>query len=337
MLPTVGPITESVYASGVVKAGGQYMVYPTVNGTVTALLVKEGDTVKAGQPLLRIDDRTSGASSRSSAAQLRLLERNVREDGPALTQLREAVAQARDKLTVDSTNYERQRSLWSQRIGSQNDMDQRELAFNTSRAAYVRAVKALEENRERLRTELDVARNNAQISTASDEDRTPRSLIDGTVYDLLIEAGELATPQKPIAVIGSNQDLHLELDVDEYDITQVRTGLEVLATFNGYPGQVFKGTVVRIIPIMDERSRTFKVEAHLVEKPPTLYPNLTVEANIVLRKKENALTVPASYVIAGNYVLTAPDERTAVELGARDLEKVEVLKGIEANTPIYKP
>lgn len=207
--PTVGPITESVYASGIVKAAGQYQVYPTVTGTVMALLVKEGDTIAAGAPLVRIDDRTAGASTRISTAQLQLLERNAREDGPVLTQLREAVEQARDRYTVDSTNYARQKALWAQQIGSRNELDQRELAYTTSRAGFTRAVKALQEARDRLRTELEVARNNAAISTAGSDDRTPRSLIAGVVYDLLVEPGELATPQKAIAVVGSATDLYL--------------------------------------------------------------------------------------------------------------------------------
>lgn len=219
--PTVSAITESVYASGIVKAEGQYQVVPAVNGTVAALLVREGDTVKVGQPILRIDDRTSAAAARSADAQLRLLEQNVSDNGPVLTQLREAVTQARDKYTLDSTNYARQQALWEQRIGSKGDLDQRELAFNGSKAAYTRARKALEETRNRLRTELDVARNSAAISGAGNDDRTQRSLIDGIVYDLMIEPGELATMQRAIAVIGSATDLYLELEVDEYDITRV--------------------------------------------------------------------------------------------------------------------
>ncbi|HRQ86358.1 MAG TPA: biotin/lipoyl-binding protein, partial [Flavobacteriales bacterium] len=89
--PKEGPITESVYASGMVKAQGQYQVYPTVSGNVLALLVKEGDTVKAGQPLMRIDDRTSSFATGSAEAQLQLLERNASDDGPVLTRLRAAV------------------------------------------------------------------------------------------------------------------------------------------------------------------------------------------------------------------------------------------------------
>ncbi len=334
---TIGPITESVYASGVIKAQGQYQVYPTVNGTVTALMVREGDTVKAGQPLLRIDDRSSNLTNRSAGVQVRSLERKASDNGPVLSQFREAVSQAKDKYALDSTNFARQTALWAQQIGSRNDLEQRELALNTSKANYTRAKEALIESRERLRTELDVARNSAAISSAGNDDRSPRSLIDGLVYDLMIEPGELATTQRAVAVIGSASDLYIELEVDEYDIRQVRPGQIAYITLDSYTGQVFPAEIARVIPLMDPRSRTFKVEARFTQKPPTLYPNLTAEASIVLRVKEKALTVPAGYVVDGAYVLTAPGERQPVKLGARDLEKVEVLEGIDANTELYKP
>lgn len=335
--PVIGPITESVYANGTVKAAGQYTVYPTVNGTVTALLVEEGDTVKAGQPLLQLDDRSSGAASRSAFAQLRTLEENARENGPVLTQLREALQQAKDKLRLDSANYSRQQALWSQQIGSKAELEQRELAFTTSKAAFQRASSALEETRNRLRSDLDVARNNATINSASNDDRMPRSLIDGLVYDLTIEPGELATPQKPVAVIGSATDLYLDLEVDEKDIALIKPGQEVHVSLEIDDRQVYTARVTRIIPIMDERSRTFTVEARFEERPPVLYPNLTVEASIVLREKANAITIPASYVVDGPAVLTSETDRVPVVLGARDLERVEVLSGIDSTTVLYKP
>lgn len=335
--PTVGPITESVYASGIVKAAGQYTVYPTVSGTVLALLVEKGDTVKAGQPLLRLDDRTSGPAERTALAQLRTLEVNAAENGPVLAQLRDALDQAREKLKLDSANFARQRELWSQRIGSQADFEQRELAYTTSRAAFKRATSAVEETRNRLRSDLEAARSNASASGAGNADRTPRSLIDGVVYDLLIEPGELAVPQKAIAVIGSATDLYLELDVDEMDINQVKLGQRVLVTMDSYSDRVFEAQVTRIVPIMDERSRTVRVEAHFVNMPPRLFPNLTAEASIVLRTKEKALTIPAAYVVDDREVLVAPDKRVPVKLGARDLEQVEILDGIDAGTELYKP
>lgn len=335
--PTLGPITESVYANGTVKADGQYMVYPVATGTVTMLLVKAGDTVKAGQPLLRIDDRASGLAARSAYAQLNALELNAREDGPVLAQLKEALEQAGDRFRLDSANYARQRALWAQQIGSRAELDQRELAFTTSKAGLARASKSLEETRNRLRSELDVARNNAALNSAGNDDRTPKSLIDGVVYDLLVEPGELATPQKPIAVVGSATGLYLELEVDEYDIRLVKPGQQAFITLDSYDGTAFESAVTRIIPLMDPRSRTFKVEARFKKTPPQLYPNLTAEANIVLRTKENALTIPAAYLLPGDYVLTGPDQRVQVRTGARDLEKVEVLEGITADTELVKP
>jgi HlyD family secretion protein len=335
--PTVGPITESVYASGLVKAAGQYQVFPTVNGTVLELLVKEGDTVAAGQPLLRIDDRASSLTSRTADAQMQLLERNAQEAGPILGQLKEALAQAQEKLAVDSVNFVRQSKLWDQQIGSKAELDQRELAYATSKAARNRATQALAETRNRLRTELQVARNNAALGSAGNDDRTPRSLLNGVVYDLMIEPGELATTQRPVALIGAASDFLVELEVDEYDITKVQTGQKVMISLDSYEGTVFAGTLTRIVPSMDQRSRTFRVEATFKQQPPKLYPNLTAEASIVLDHKENALTIPTSYLIDGAYVLTAPEERTAVKVGARDLEKAEILDGVDAGTTLYKP
>lgn len=335
-MPTVGPISESVYASGVVKAAGQYQVYPTVTGQVTTLLVAEGDTVKAGTPLLRIDDRSTTASARSASAQVRLLEQHAAEGGPVLAQLREALEQARDKFVLDSTNYERQKALWAQQIGSRSELEQRELAYNTSRAAVTRAVKALAETRERLRTELEVARNNAAISVAGNDDRSPASLIDGVVYDLLVEPGELATPQKAIAVIGSASDLYLELEVDEKDIAKVQVGQAVAVTLELYE-QAFEATITRIIPLMDVRSRTFTVEARFRTPPPRIFPNITAEANIVLQRKERAITIPVAYLVDGTHVRIGTDERAEVRTGLRDLERVEILEGIDSTTVLYKP
>lgn len=334
--PMVGPITESVYASGVVKAAGQYQVFPTVTGQVTALLVKEGDTVKAGTPLLRIDDRSTSASARSASAQVRLLEQNASENGPVLAQLRESLSQARERYTVDSANYERQKTLWAQQIGSKSELEQRELAYSTSKAAVTKASKALAETRDRLRTELEVARNNAAISTAGNEDRTPVSLIDGIVYDLLVETGELATPQKPIAVVGSATDLYLELEVDEKDIARVQAGQRVAVTLELYD-EAFEARVTRIIPLMDPRSRTFTVEARFTTAPPRLFPNITAEANIMLQQKQRAITIPAGYLVDGKHVLVGEDESREVRIGLRDMERVEVLEGIDSTTVLYKP
>ena len=88
---------------------------------------------------------------------------------------------------------------------------------------------------------------------------------------------------------------------------------------------------------MDERSRTFRVEAHFTGQAPELFPNLSVEASIVLRVIEKALTIPAAYLVNGDHVLTSPEDSVVIKIGARDMERVEVLEGIDVNTVLYKP
>lgn len=88
---------------------------------------------------------------------------------------------------------------------------------------------------------------------------------------------------------------------------------------------------------MDERSRTFKIEAHFVKPPKKLYPNLTAEANIVIRTKENAITIPKTYLIDNEYVLVDKKERRKVKTGLTDYQKVEILEGLKKDETIYEP
>jgi multidrug efflux pump subunit AcrA (membrane-fusion protein) len=335
--PTIGPITESVYASGTVKALAQYTVYPVVNGIVTHVLVLEGDTVKAGDALFRIDDRSSEIGERSARLNIELLEQNASAGSPILAQLKANLSAARSKLINDSSLYVKQQRLWEQNIGSENELRQRELAYTTSRDNLLAAEKAYVETRVRLRNQLSQARNELALSKVAQDDRTVRSLIEGRVYDVLIERGELATPQSRLAVVGRHDAFILELEVDEFDVTKVREGQTAIITMDAHKGKVLQATIQRIDPIMDERSRTFTVEAMFIDPPSPLYPNLTAEGNIIVAKEERAMTIPSSYLMDGDFVVTEAEKPVAVEVGLRDMQKVQIISGLDSNSVIYLP
>ncbi|MCB0794365.1 MAG: efflux RND transporter periplasmic adaptor subunit [Flavobacteriales bacterium] len=335
--PKEGAITESVYASGVVKALDQYVVHSQVNGILLMAYVTEGDTVEAGDPLFLIDDRSSSLASRKAEVNLAFLEKNASSNSPVLAQLRASVTRARESLENDSALYAKQMRLWEKQIGSENDLEQRRLAYTTSRANYEAALEAYAESRDRLRTELSLARSDLELSKVAEDDRTVRSWIDGVVYDVSIEKGELATTQRALAVLGSAEDFLLELNVDEYDIVRIAPGQRVLVTMDSYRGQVMEAIVTKVDPLMDERSRTFSVEAVFLKPPSRLYPNLTAEANIVIRSRQEALLLPANYVTIDDRVILASGDSVALEIGLRDLEMVEVISGIDASTVVVLP
>lgn len=71
---------------------------------------------------------------------------------------------------------------------------------------------------------------------------------------------------------------------------------EVIVKLDSYQDKVFEARLQRINPLMNTKSRTFTAEASFVSAPEILYPNLSLEANIVLAKKTGVLTIPVKYV-----------------------------------------
>jgi multidrug efflux pump subunit AcrA (membrane-fusion protein) len=181
------------------------------------------------------------------------------------------------------------------------------------------------------------SRNNLAISKKNESDFTIRSEINGKVYSLYKEAGEMVNPQTAVALVGDASIFLLELQVDEYDIARIREGQSVLVSMDSYKGQVFEATVSKIYPAMNERSKSFSVEATFVTQPPLLYPNLTAEANIVIREKKKALTIPVNYLVNDSTVLLSKNKNRIVKTGLKDYQKVEILSGLTASDIIYKP
>ncbi|HRD52850.1 MAG TPA: efflux RND transporter periplasmic adaptor subunit, partial [Flavobacteriales bacterium] len=253
--PVVGPITEAVYASGVIKSHDQYQAFAAVSGIVAEVHVHAGDSVHMGDALFTIDDRSTNLGAQRAELALELLRQNAGPGSPVIEQMRLAAEQARTRLANDSALYARQKALWEKQIGSRAELDNRELAYTSSRNALLSAQKAFAETRTRLSNELRLAENELALRRAAQGDHTVRSQLDGRVYDVLIERGELANPQRALATLGRADGFLIELQVDEYDIVRVKPGQDVLITMDSYKGQVLEGTVSRVDPLMNERTR----------------------------------------------------------------------------------
>src|SRR5690606_18336743 len=147
------------------------------------------------------------------------------------------------------------------------------------------------------------SKKNLEITTTLLNDFLIRSNIDGKVYSVLKENGEIVTPQLPLAIIGDAEKFLLELQIDEYDIVKIKVGQKVVLTMDSYKDKLFEAIISKIIPIMNERTRSFLVEAEFVMAPEALYPNLTAEANIIIQTKENVLTIPRTFLLNDSSVV----------------------------------
>ena len=333
--PTTENITESVYASALVKSKNQYEVYATVSGVLKEIYVTEGQLVKKGAPILKLHNETSNLNLRN--AQLTAEYSSLQSNREKLEEAKLAIDLARSRMTTDSLLFFRQQNLWRQKIGSRAELEQKQLAYENAVHSYKSAVIRYNDLYRQLQHNASHSRNTLAINSEIADEYTVRSQIDGKIYTLLKEPGEMVTSLTPIAMIGDGKSFVLELQVDEHDIVRIAEKQEVIITMDSYKDQIFKGTVSKIYPSMNAKSQSFTVEATFNDPPGVLYPFLTAEANIIIHRKTDAMTIPRSFLVDDQHVITQDNRLRKITTGLKDYEKVEVLTGLEPDEYILKP
>ncbi len=333
--PVTENITESVYAAGIIKAKGQYNVFSTVNGIISSILVSENDLVKTGAALLLVSDQASKLNRENAGLAADFADLGANNE--KLTDLKNSIDLAQSKCSNDSLIFKRQLNLWNEGIGSKTELELKELAYKNSKTVYESAKIRYNDLSRQLRFNAQQSRNNLSITKSRESDFTIKSEMDGKVYAISKKKGEMVSPQTSLAIIGNATDFFMELQIDEYDIVKIKTGQKVLVSMDSYKGEVFEAVISKINPLMNERTKSFLVEAVFIKQPPALYPNLTAEANIVILSKNNVLTIPRNYLVDDSLVLIEKDKKKLVVTGLKDYQKVEIIKGLTANDFIYKP
>ncbi|MDQ3141823.1 MAG: efflux RND transporter periplasmic adaptor subunit [Bacteroidota bacterium] len=333
--PTLERISESVYASGIIKSKNQYQLYSTVSGILTHIYKKEGELIKAGEPVFKVLNEVSQLQTENAQLNASYMDYSVQK--AKLNELKVNINLAAVKVSQDSLLLVRQKALWDKQIGSLFELEQRELALKNSRSIFQASKIRYQDLKNQIELAAKLSKKQLEISKNINDDYRIVSKMNGKIYSVLKKEGELVSPQFPIVIIGDADSFLIELQVDESDISKLKLQQTVLVQLDSYEDRVFEAKVAKIYPMMNERSRTFTIEATFKEHPPVLYPNLTVEANIVLITKEQALTIPKSFVSADSFVILNSNEKRKVKIGVSDYQKVEILEGITQNDVLYKP
>lgn len=329
-------LTESVYASATVQPDSLYQAYSIVMGILDKVWVEEGDAVAKGDRILQITNTSPELNRKNAELSLRLARENYSGSAAVLKGIEDEIQAAELKLKNDSINYFRQKNLWDQNIGSKVEYDTRKLAYELSQNNLSLLKQKYGRTKNELATQVQQAENTYKSSLTTSEDFTVVSKIDGKVYAIYKNPGEIINTVEPVAAVGRSDKFIVELLVDEVDIVKVKNDQKVYITLDSYGEDVFEAKVYKIYPRKDESSQTFMVEAIFVNPPPTLYPGLSGEGNIVIAQKEEALTIPKEYLIGASKVLTDDGEKD-ITIGLQNMEMVEVLDGITENTAIYIP
>ena len=335
--PTYRELTEAVYASGNIYPRNEYVVTADATGVLQQRLINEGDSVRKNQLLFVLESATEDAQRQAAANAYRQARANLGANSPVLAELEAQVRNARTRVNNDSINYNRYRELYTQNATSRAELERAELNYTVSKNNLRAQLNTFQRNRDQIR--LNVANNRSQLVSSEEAGRNTRirSFVDGKVYEVYKDPGEVVKPGEQLALVGSGSRLYAQLAVDESDFGRMRVGQEVILKADVYPDKVFKARVSKVYPKLNRSDQSFRVDAEFVGGQPAAYYGLTVEANIIISQNKHVLTIPKSYVIGNDSVWVEQNgkkEKIKFLKGAENFDVVEVKGGLNETSKL---
>jgi HlyD family secretion protein len=304
-----------VIASGYVVAQRKAAVASKGTGRLVYLGVVEGDRVREGQVIARIEDGDVRAQVAQAQANVQLGEADLQD--------------ARRSM-------EREKQLLDSNLSTQ-------AAFDAAEARY-----------HRVTATIDVAKANLTAAQVALENTVIRAPFDGTVLTKNADVGEVVAPfaasalsRAAVVTLADLHSLQVEVDVSESNIEQVIAGAPCEIVLDAYPDVRYPGAVAKIVPTADRAKATVQVKVAFNRYDARVLPEMSAKVHFLPRTDAAAradttplLTVPAAAVAlrGGRSVVYTVTAGRAVEVpvvvGRRMGQGVAVLQGLAVGTPV---
>ncbi len=323
-------LTSLVTASGEIKPNNYINIGANAPGQLTDILVKEGDRVKKGQLLARIESVQPEADVTAQRAQLRSTEADaaateagVKAAENNIATMQASIDRARADLDKAKLDFERGQQLFNEKLIAKQDFDQRKAAYEAQQAAVREAEARLVQAGAQVKqyaaqataSQTKIAQSRATLTRFSDVLRKHNaySPLDGVVTNLPVRVGETvvmgiqSSPGSTIMTIADMSLITAEVKVDETDIVNVKLGQVADVTIDAIPNKTFKGHVIEIgntailrstglaasqSTISSQEAKDFKVVVGLDNPPDEIRPGLSCTAKITTATRNQILTIP---------------------------------------------
>lgn len=323
-------LVSLVTASGEIKPLNYVNVSATAYGKITDILVREGDRVKKGQLLARLESVQPSADVDAQQASLRATEGDAAAAEAAAKSADAAhrtaqadLLRAKAELEKARLEFERAENLFRDQLISKSQFDTAKATHEVAQAMQAQSDARVLQTRaqaEQARSQLQSARTRIQqfratLTRASDvlSKHAFVSPLNGVVTNLPVHAGEnvvMGIQNSPGSLVMTIADLSVitaEVKVDETDIVNVRLGQPAEVTIDAIPSKTFKGKVTEIgnsaiirstglatsqSNIASQEAKDFKVVVTLESPPENLRPGLSTTAKVQTASKNGVLSVP---------------------------------------------
>ena len=312
-------LVATVTASGKIQPMTKVDVSADITGRIIELRVREGDLVKKGDLLLRIDPSTFEAAVARAEAGLASAQAAAVQSEANRTQAERAARRARE-LRAQNPN-----------LVSDEQLEQAETSFRVAEAVAVSADRQVDQARAFLQEARD------QLAKT-----VLRAPMDGQITRVAVEEGEVAVPgtfSRETGLLMTVSDLsviQVNVQVDETDVVRLHLGDSTAVTIDAFPDTSFTGRVTKVSQSSSriaavastDRAVDYDVEVTLDNPPPDVRPDLSATAKIVTATRDSALSIPIIALTVREHTPisseTAPADTTD---GKKETEGVFVVRG----------
>jgi HlyD family secretion protein len=310
---TVGPIVETGFYTGSLKAISTVVIAPKLSGRLEKLHVRLGDTVRNGQLIAELDPGTYEQTLEQARAELSMANAQVED--------------TRGSLKTAQGDYDAGKTMYANKYISQSDLDALESKYLTAKSKFDIANATVQSKQAAVRAaeiQLGYTRLHATWSGGT---------ATRVVGEKSADEGTLLTANSPIVTILDNSTLIAEIDVVERDYPRLRVGQEAMVTSDACPGQSFPAKVARIAPELNESSRQARVEIDIPNAKGLLKSGMYARVSIEYDHHDNAVTVPLAAIAKakgkqGVYVIDRQNAKVSfveVKTGIQSSDQVEII------------
>ena len=327
-----GPIVSEVLGTGTLEARVSATISPKISGRVEEVLFDQGDKVKSGDLLVRLDDA-------ELLEQVAIAKANLDASQAALVRLETDKERANAVVIHARQQYQRDQALLPSRAISQAEVDSDIESLAVAEAGLSRAEAAISEGQK----ELVASEKTLEYHRARLADTRIVAPFDGMIVRRHRESGDVVVPGSSVLSLISMDELWVNAWVDETEMEKVKVGQPARVVFRSDPSRSYAGSVSRLGREADRETREFIVDVRVVELPSNWAVGQRAEVFIETARKDSVTLLPSSYIELRDMqpgVLLNQNgyaQWQPVELGLRSPSFVEVTKGLAVGQTIVIP